>query len=66
MVLKEKDFRGQRNFQGKVVELTHEKVELENGQQAMRELIHHNGGVCVVPIDDEGQCLYGQAIQVSI
>lgn len=53
MVLKEKTLEVKEIFKGKVVELTHEKVELENGQQALRELIHHNGGVCVVPIDDE-------------
>lgn len=57
MVLKEKTLEVKEIFKGKVIELTHEKVELENGHQAMRELIHHNGGVCVVPVDDEG-CVY--------
>lgn len=54
MVLKEKTLEVEEIFKGKVFDVTLEKAELENGQQAMRELIHHNGGVCVVPVDEEG------------
>lgn len=41
-------------FDGKVVKLFVDEVRLENGQTAAREVIKHPGGVCVVPIDGDG------------
>ena len=58
MVLKEKTISVEEKFKGKVVELTVDKVELENGEPATREVIHHNGGVCVVPIDENGDVYF--------
>ena len=54
MVLKEKPIEIEEIFKGKVFDVTLEKAEIENGQTAMRELVHHNGGVCVVPVDEDG------------
>lgn len=58
MVLKEKTVSVEEIFKGKVVDLTVDKVELENGEPATREVIHHNGGVCVVPIDENGDVYF--------
>lgn len=45
-------------FKGKILDVTRDTVRLENGEQAYREVIHHSGGVCVLPIDDEGNILF--------
>ena len=41
-------------FDGKVVKLFVDEVELDNGQKAKREIIKHPGGVCVLPLDEDG------------
>lgn len=41
-------------FDGKVVKLFVDEVELDNGQRAKREIIQHPGGVCVLPLDEDG------------
>ncbi len=43
---------------GKILTLTKETVELENGTKALREVVNHNGGVCVVAITDENEILF--------
>lgn len=58
MVLNEKTLSVEQIFKGKILDVTVEKVELENGHNSVREVVHHNGGVCVVPIDDEGNVYF--------
>lgn len=41
-------------FDGIVVKLSRDTVLLENGEKATREVITHPGGVCVLPLDNEG------------
>ena len=31
---------------------------LENGEEALREVVYHNGGVCVLPLTDEGGVIF--------
>lgn len=45
-------------FDGKVIHVTHDKVELENGSTAMREVVGHPGGVCVAALTDENELLF--------
>lgn len=54
MFIEEKTVNSRQVFDGRVVKLFVDDVELSNGQPAYRELIKHPGGVCVLPIDDEG------------
>ena len=54
MVLNEKTISVEEIFKGKIIDVTVEQVELINGEHSTREVVHHNGGVCVVPVDDEG------------
>lgn len=42
-------------FDGKVIRVTLDKVLLENGDTAMREIVHHHGGACVMPVTDDEQ-----------
>ena len=44
-------------FNGRVIRVTVDKVQLEDGTTSTREIVHHHGGACVLPIDDEG-CIY--------
>jgi ADP-ribose pyrophosphatase len=48
-------------FQGRVIKLNVETVELPNGNIADLEIIHHPGGAAAVALDDRGQvCLLRQ------
>ena len=42
-------------FDGRVVHLYHDTVRLPNGATGDREYIRHIGGVCILPLDDDGQ-----------
>ena len=41
-------------YDGKVVRVFCNKAELENGNVVTREVVEHNGGVGILPIDSEG------------
>ncbi len=41
-------------FRGKLINVSHMEVRLPDGRTALREAVHHNGGVCIVPVDDSG------------
>lgn len=45
-------------YDGKILNVTRDTVRLENGETAYREVIHHSGGVCVLPLDDNGDVLF--------
>ncbi len=57
MHLFEKKLDGQKIFSGKIIDLFLDKVELEDGNIANREVVNHNGGVCVVPITDDNKII---------
>ena len=40
-------------FEGKIVNVYHDTVELENGNQAFREVIRHPGAVAVLALDGD-------------
>ena len=54
MHLREDTVKSELIFDGKVVKLYKDEARLEDGSVVSRELIKHPGGVCVVPIDQEG------------
>lgn len=49
----EKTLTSKQVYDGIVVKLFSDEVELDNGHKATREVIHHPGGVCVVALDDD-------------
>lgn len=55
MHLYEKKLSGDTVYKGRIFEITHDIVELENGKTADRDVLHHNGGVCVIPITDDNE-----------
>ena len=57
MKLEEKKISSKEIFEGKVMRVTVDMVELPNGEEAVRELVHHRGAVCVLPITDDGDVI---------
>ena len=42
-------------YKGKVIEMTVDDIELDDGTKAKREFVIHNGGVCIALKDDDGK-----------
>lgn len=51
----EKTLSVQEIFSGHVVRLTLDKVELENGRSATREVVHHRGGACIAALTEKDE-----------
>ncbi len=49
----EKMLASQELFNGRVLRLTRDRVQLENGAEGEREIVHHHGGACVVALTGE-------------
>ena len=41
-------------FNGRVIRVTVDKVQLEDGSTSTREIVHHHGGACILPVDADG------------
>ncbi len=55
--LKEEQISSEEVYNGRIIRVTRDTVRLENGSEAVREVVHHPGGACVVPLTDDGQVL---------
>ena len=51
-------------FNGRVIRVTLDTVRLENGNTGTREVVHHHGGACILPVDAEGNVL--EDIQIGV
>lgn len=49
----EKQISSQQIYDGIVVKLFKDEVELDNGYKTVREVIRHPGGVCIAALDEE-------------
>ena len=54
----EKTLISKEIFDGHVIHVTHDTVELENGSTALREVVGHPGGVCVAALTEEQELLF--------
>ena len=41
-------------FNGRVIRVTVDKVQLEDGTTSTREIVHHHGGACILPYFADG------------
>lgn len=57
MHLEEKTISSEMMYDGRIVKLLRDSVELENGKTALREVIRHPGGVGIVPLDEDNNVL---------
>lgn len=53
MNFEEKTLSSEEIYNGKIIKVRKETVELPNGRNALRELIAHPGGVGVIAVDEE-------------
>ena len=44
-------------FDGRVLHLYRDEVTLPDGSESVREYCNHNGGVCVLPLTDDGDVI---------
>lgn len=54
MELFEKTLQETTLFDGRIIRVHLDEVELPNGNHAMREIVEHPGGVCVAALSDRG------------
>lgn len=57
MNLEEKPLKQEYIYRGKVITLRVDEALLPNGKTATREVVEHNGGVCVVPLTRKNEVL---------
>lgn len=53
MELKETAVSSRYEFSGRVINLRYDEVLLPNGAHSTREIVEHNGGVCVLALDED-------------
>lgn len=42
-------------YKGKILDISVDYFELDDGREVPIEIIHHNGGACIVPLFDDGR-----------
>ncbi len=57
MKLEEKKLSSEVVFDGKLLNVRRDAVELPNGKPAGREYVHHVGAVAVLPLTDKGEVI---------
>ncbi len=55
--LKETKLSGELIYDGKIVRLERDTVRLEDGTEALREVVRHPGGVCVLALTEQDEVL---------
>ncbi len=58
MNLEEKQISSEYIYQGKIIKLRRDTALLPNGKNATREVVEHNGGVCVAALTDNNEVLF--------
>ena len=56
MDLTEKRLSGECKYSGVIVNVTLDQAQLCDGRIVKREVVHHPGGVSVLPVDSDGTC----------
>lgn len=58
MNLEEKTLKEEYIYKGRIINLRVDDIELPNGENAKREVVEHNGGVCVAPLTEDNCLLF--------
>lgn len=58
MDLTEKQLKAEYVFQGKIFNARVDEALLPDGKTAVREVVEHNGGVMVAPLDEDGNLYF--------
>ena len=54
MNFEEKTLNEKIIYEGKIITVHVDEIELPDGKQAIREVVEHSGGVCVAALSDDG------------
>lgn len=57
MELYEKTLHSETIYDGRIVHLTRDEIELPDGQRSIREVVGHPGGACAAALDEAGNLL---------
>lgn len=57
MNFEEKQISSKEIFNGRVLHVCEDKVELPDGKESVREIVHHKGAVCVVPLTENEEVI---------
>ncbi len=57
MDLTEKQISAEYIFRGRIINVRVDEALLPNGKTAKREVVEHNGGICVVPLTEANEVL---------
>lgn len=66
MNLMEKKIDGENIFDGVVLHVRKDVIELPNGNTSTREYIKHNGAVCVIPVTDDNMIILERQYRYAI
>ena len=66
MDMTEKQLSSELIFDGKVLHVYRDDIELPNGVKSMREYIKHLGAVCIVPITDDGKVILERQYRYAV
>lgn len=58
MKLEEKTIGSEKIYDGKIIHVRRDTVQLPDGRQSMREVVDHSGGVCVAALTEDDQLLF--------
>lgn len=58
MKLTEKTLSSKSVFDGRILHITVDEIELPDGKHSKREVVNHQGGVCVAALDSENNMLF--------
>ena len=58
MKLTEKTLSSKSVFDGRILHITLDEIELPNGKKSKREVVNHPGGVTVAALDEENRLLF--------
>ena len=60
MDLNEKTLKVNPIFDGKIIHVHVDDIELANGKPGYREVVEHPGGVCIAALTEDGELLFGK------
>ncbi|MCH5170278.1 MAG: NUDIX hydrolase [Oscillospiraceae bacterium] len=58
MDLTERQLKAEYVFKGRILNIRVDEALLPDGKTAVREVVEHNGGVMIAPMDDEGNLYF--------
>lgn len=58
MNLIEKQISTQKIYEGKIITVRKDTALLPNGKTAIREIVEHNGGICIAPLTENDELIF--------